>query len=208
MAILSIPTITGIRRSRFGRRVGGRAMTSPFTGYTQTTDAASGQWYATYTLPPMKRAKADIWRAWLLSLKGRTGRFYGYDPDATSPRGAVGTSTPLVKGGSQTGSSLLTDGWDAGVTGILKAGDYVAFDVDGGDRRLLRVVTADVNSDGSGNATLPLDFPIRTSPDDNEPLILTKASCVMMLDDEATTWDTDEAGVFTITFGGVEAYGA
>ncbi len=46
------------------------------------------------------------------------------DPVNTSPRGAA-TGTPLVKGASQTGNTLTTDGWTTGVTGILKAGDWI-----------------------------------------------------------------------------------
>jgi len=85
--------------------------------------------------------------------------------------GALG-GTPLVNGGSQTGASLVTDGWSNSITGLLKKGDI--FTVAGvravnPQSRLstgaLRqfVVTADVDSNGSGQATLSIDPPITIS---------------------------------------------
>lgn len=74
--------------------------------------------------------------------------------------------TPLIKGADQTGSSLLTDGWDTSVTGLLKEGDVIYIDamleinpqsyIPNGSRKMAFVVTADVDSDGSGNATIPI----------------------------------------------------
>lgn len=93
--------------------------------------------------------------------------------------GALG-GTPLVNGSNQgtanvgttdnpwaATTSLVTDGWSNSVTGVLKKGDVITLGL-GGTRvesvnpetkvstgQLQQfVVTADVNSDGSGNATL------------------------------------------------------
>lgn len=205
MTVYSFPSTPAFRRSSFGKVANTRSFTSPLNGRTQTVELPGARWQASYTLPAMKRAKAAAWIAWLTRMQGMAGRFYAFDPDARSPRGTA-TGTPLVKGASQTGTSLITDGWTAGVTGILLAGDYIAFDTSAG--RELRMLTADATSDGSGNATLTLDAPIRTSPDDNEPVIITDPSCIMMLLDDTVTWDADEAGIFTIAFAGIEAYGA
>ena len=82
-----------------------------------------------------------------------------------------GTSTPLVKGGSQSGSSLITDGWAAS-TKVLNAGQL--FTIAGvetvqpvGERRTLgRLQTfnvlEDVTSDTNGVAT------IKVSPEIND----------------------------------------
>jgi len=71
--------------------------------------------------------------------------------------------TPLVNGANQTGDTLITDGWTASVNGLLKKGD--TFTIDGvfeinpqnytsTGRLQAFTVTADVNSDASGNATI------------------------------------------------------
>lgn len=76
--------------------------------------------------------------------------------------GAYG-GTPLVNGASQTGASLVTDGWTNSVTGLLLENDLITvagvFSVNPvnqqstGELQTFRV-TGDVNSDGSGNATI------------------------------------------------------
>lgn len=87
-----------------------------------------------------------------------------------TPKGTA-TGTPLVNGGSQTGTSLVTDGWSTSVTGILKAGDILTI---AGLTPVYDIV-ADVNSNGSGQATLPLSPPIYAgqSPADNAALTVT-----------------------------------
>lgn len=70
--------------------------------------------------------------------------------------------TPLVNGASQSGASLITDGWTASAAARLKKGDvftiagvYAVNPVSGDTLASLQqfTVTADVSSDGSGNLT-------------------------------------------------------
>lgn len=208
MAILTMPSYTQFAQGCvFGKDSNSRSYASPFNGRVQTLAQAGARWAAEYTLVPMTAADAAEWESFLDSLRGMAGRFYGVHPLRRSPRGSAG-GTPLVQGGSQTGTSLVTDGWPTGQTGVLLKGDMIAFDVDGGDGRTLRRVTADVNSDGSGNATITLDEPIRTSPANNEPIIVTNPSCVMMLAEDGVRYPMSAGDVFTISFKAVEAYGA
>lgn len=105
------------------------------------------------------------------------------------PNQITGTlgGTPLVNGATQTGSSLVTDGWTAGQT-VLKKGDIFTIQGIYGVHRETRqpfgylqqfVATADVTADGSGNATIPISPAITTtgpfqtvsvSPADNAPI--------------------------------------
>jgi hypothetical protein len=80
-------------------------------------------------------------------------------------------STPLVNGASQSGASLITDGWQVS-TAILKQGDIFTITgvnavnpVSGADLGYLRqfVVTADKSSDGSGDATIAISPSITAS---------------------------------------------
>ena len=79
----------------------------------------------------------------------------------------IGTQggTPLVNGASQSGASLITDGWSNSITNVLRAGDIFTiagvYSVNAITKQTLArlkqfVVTAAVNSDGSGNATLSI----------------------------------------------------
>ncbi len=78
--------------------------------------------------------------------------------------GALG-GTPLVNGASQTGTSLVTDGWTAAAATRLKKGDVIQIagvkDINPMSYQSVRrlsdqVVTADTASDGSGNMTIPI----------------------------------------------------
>ena len=80
--------------------------------------------------------------------------------------------TPLVNGASQTGASLITDGWTAAAAARLKkndvftiAGVYKVNPVTKESTGVLQQfrVTADVSSDGSGNLTAAIEPSIVTS---------------------------------------------
>jgi hypothetical protein len=137
---------------------------SPFS-LKQQVYAWGGQlWEGDLQLPPMSRAQAAPWVAALTSLNQSQGTFYLGDRVGRTAQGTA-TGTPLVKGGSQTGYDLITDGWTAGVSTILKAGDWLSLG-SGADTRL-HMVMADAASNGSGESTLTLWPALRTSPADN-----------------------------------------
>ena len=108
--------------------------------------------------------------------QGNMGLAFGYkwSMDQNVVNHTVGPlgGTPLVNGASQTGASLITDGWTAAAASRLKKGDVFTianvYAVNPQNRQStgqLRqfVVTADVSSDGSGNATIGISPSIVTS---------------------------------------------
>lgn len=106
-------------------------------------------------------------------LTGKMGTAVGFkfsmDQNiASQSLGTLSGSTPVVNGAGQSGSSLITNGW-ANSTTVLKAGDIISVvamnsvnPLSYRDTSSLRsfVVTQDVTSDGSGNATIPVNPPI------------------------------------------------
>jgi hypothetical protein len=135
-------------------------------------------------------ARGDMWR---------TGQFgndaLGIDEwfmTQNVPVHTVGPlgGTPLVNGASQSGSSLVTDGWTAAVAKRLNKGDVIqlsgVYMVNPMNRQSVGelqdfVVQADVYSDGSGNATIPI-YPsivssgqlqtVDSAPADNAPITI------------------------------------
>ena len=104
---------------------------------------------------------------------GRVAGFdiYG-DQNINKHTAGVASGTPLVNGAGQSGNSIVTDGWTASISGILKKGDIITFAGVYGVNPINKqstgelkqfVVTADVNSDGAGNATVPISPAIITS---------------------------------------------
>jgi hypothetical protein len=102
----------------------------------------------------------------------------------------VGTGTPLVKGASQTGKSLITDGWTASQTGILKAGDLITL----ASIPWVFEVTADCDSDGAtpSVATIPISPGILAgaSPADNAAIVVTSAAVFSVIIAEEPNWPT------------------
>ena len=108
-------------------------------------------------------------------MTGRMGNAIGFEwvmdqNMRTHTVGALG-GTPLVNGADQSGSSLITDGWTAAAANRLKKGDVIQIDdVNAvnpmnyqsiGTRRCF-VVTADADSDASGNSTISI-YPSMTT---------------------------------------------
>ena len=176
--------------------------TSPLTFQTQVVQFSGQRWLAEVGLPLMLRAAAEEWVAFFGKLDGQYGTFLMGDPNGGTPRG-VATGTPLVKGASQTGNSLITDGWTISITNILRAGDYIQIGT-GLGAQLYKVLN-DANSDGAGDATFDIWPNLRSSPVDNAPVIITNTVGLFRLQANKTPWDINEAAHYGIAFSAAEA---
>jgi hypothetical protein len=203
MPILTFPYAEISAPSRVAWRLVPRTQvfSSPLNGGEQTAELPGARWEAEITWAALTKPEVRRLRAFVIQLKGRAGRFYLHDFSHASPSG-IGTGTPRVNGASQTGNSLITDGWTPSETGILKAGDYFALPT--GE---LKMLTADANSNGSGQATLAFEPPIRTAPTDNHLLTLVRPPCVMRLtDDDQDQFAVSGSLVQDYTLKAVEAF--
>lgn len=198
---VTFPSI-GIRSMTIRARSVVGVAQSPFTLSQQVYKHQGQAWEAEVSLPPMKRDEAEQVASFLLKMNGQYGTFLLGDPANTSPRG-VGTGTPLVNGGSQTGDSILVDGWTPNTTAILKAGDWIQLG-SGSSTRLYKVLD-DVNSDGSGNASLTIWPSLRSSPADDAEVTILSPKGQWRLASNEMQYSIDEASVYGITFACVEA---
>lgn len=175
---------------------------SPFTGQQQVYKHQGQWWEMEITLPPMKQAEAELMASFLIKLNGPYGTFLLGDPANTSPRG-IGSGSPLVKGGSQTGDELLTDGWTPSITGILKAGDWIQLGSASSTR--LHKVLDDVNSDAGGNATLQIWPNLRSSPADNDVITVNNAKGRWRLSSNDVDYNIEAGKIYGMTFACMEA---
>jgi len=200
---LSLPVATKAIKSIEIRAINAVAYArSPFTFAGQAFAYAGQMWTADVTLKPMKRADAEQWNAWLLSLRGQLGTFLMGDPMGATARG-VATGTPLVNGASQTGGSLVIDGATSSTTGWLKAGDYIQ--LGSGSSSRLHKVLADANSDGGGNVTLDIWPHIRVAPADNAAVTVSDAKGLFRLSSNDQGFSINESAIYGMTFGAMEA---
>lgn len=190
---ITLPSSPSTARIRLRPRSVVAIAEAPDSLVSQVQVKSGMQWVGTFTLPPQLRATAEPWIAALTSLNGMEGSFLAGDNANLAPRG-VATGTPLVKGGSQSGRVLVTDGWSAGVSGIVKAGDW--FQLGSGSSARLYKVMADANSNGSGEASLEIWPALRSSPADNAALTLSSPKGKFMLAAEFEGWDINEQRIY------------
>jgi hypothetical protein len=194
-----MPTTPGPRKIVIRQASANFATQSPFTYTTQVLNHPGRRWEIDITLPPMKHATARPWLAWFGQLDGQLNTFTAGDPVAQTPRGSAG-GTPLVAGASQTGSTLDVDGCTVSQTGWLLAGDYIQIGT-GADARLY-MATADVDTDGSGAATIPIWPALVAAPADNAAVIVSNTVGAFRLSSNVRQWSV-ETLFYGITFSGI-----
>jgi hypothetical protein len=158
-------------------------------------------WQVDVELSPMRRDQAAYWQAFFLKLNGQFGSFLLGDPIAKAPRG-VATGTPLVLGTESAGNDLYTWGWDVGITGILKAGDYIQLGTASNAR--LHMVLEDANSGGSGQALLSIWPRLRSVPAENFPIIVHNTVGVFQLSSNSMSYDIDVTLHYGMKFSAME----
>lgn len=201
---LTMPTHTGIRNVELRATNAVAYSRSPFTFSGQAHAYAGKAWLADITLPPMKRTNAEQWIAFLLSLKGQFGTFYLGDPRACTPLGSARDSdTILVNGAVSSGNTINIDSAPGNETDYLKAGDYMQIGADA-NRQLFKVLT-DVNTNGSGQATVDVWPNVRTSIANNSAVTVQSAKGIFRLVSNEQAFSINEASVYGITFGAMEA---
>lgn len=147
--------------------------TSIFNQATQSLVLGKAYYTVKLAIGPRRRSEVPDWEALIAQFSDTRNRVRFWDWRWESPRGSAG-GTPLVKGAAQTGATINTDGWPASEDGVLMPGDYVGLGTE------LRRVISQVDSDGSGEAAIVLDAPVRAAPADNLALTLTKPKALFI----------------------------
>jgi hypothetical protein len=149
--------------------------TSTFTGSEQVQDWG-GEWWE-YGIEMARLSGRDGRRlsAFIAALGGLRGRFLFRDPTIRQSGIAY---APVVAGGLQTGTTLITSGWPTSSTPLF-AGDFFSLGSDQQTR--LYQLTADVVSDEAGLAALSFVPRLRAAPVDGTPLEIAAPTVVLRL---------------------------
>lgn len=171
---------------------------SPLSQAIQTVEMPSPRWQFKFSLDRLEEADAALVQGFIAQLRGQAGRFYMHNMARSTPRG-IATGTPVVAGASQTGTTLNTSGWTPSQIGILKVGDFFKI-----GNELKMVVSADVNSDGAGLATITFEPPIRSSPSNGSSIVTNKPTAIFKLAGDNSSWSTVAPVWTTINIDGIE----
>ena len=200
---LSIPTTIGIEQITLRASNVVSVSTSPFTYSEQIVRHSGQRWEASVTIPPLRKDVMEEWVAFLVSLKGRYGTFLLGDPNNTAPRGTASATpgTPVVNGANNTGDTLAIDGLPVSETGYLLPGDYIQLGT-GSSSKLYKVLTQ-VDTNGSGEATLDIWPDITTAPADNSTVILTDTVGRFRLASNVSEWSINNSNAYGLSFDAV-----
>lgn len=188
------PTSIGILDARFDLNENIASFESSFTRQLTTVTLSGGtadRWEGVLSTPTLTAAQVQTMWAFLTTV-GLFGQFTVEDPDYTGP--ASGESNGLVMGASQSGTSLVCDGFSNN-TLILSAGEW--FQV-GNEMKL---VTADATSNGSGEVTFNFKPALRVSPANNDAVILNSPVFLLRLTSiPSRSTDGLKMGEFVVSF--------
>lgn len=201
---LSLPASPGFVQSSFSLKRAVAVATSPFTGQSQSYEYPMAIWTAQVSLPPMKRATAAEWQAFLLKLHGRRGTFLLGDPDAKLPRGAISLSaTPTLNAAATAGDYTVDIAGVGNSIVAFKAGDYIQLGSSSSSR--LYMIVADATSNGSGVVTVTIEPSIRVTVSSGAAVVFQSPACSMRLDANDIGWDADNVSKYGISFSCTEA---
>ncbi len=201
---LAMPTVTNIRSIDLTATNSVSYSRSPFTFAGQAQEFSGKMWQAVVTLPPMRRAAAEEWIAFLLSLRGQVGTFNMGDPVAAIPRGfARDVDGILVNGSLTNGSAIVLDNCASNHTGYFKAGDYLQTGT--GPTQQLFKVLADANTNSSGETSVDVWPDVRTTIANDAAVTVQSTKGIFRLSTNEVNWSVNEVAIYGMTFAASEA---
>lgn len=197
MALITMPSSPAFTNSEWGIRRTVAVSESPFTGATQVQKYDRAQWYATLTLPPMKRSQAAEWQAFFMECEGRANTFLLGDPDAKTVTGGSAPSSVSFASAEPKGETSINLTIGSGKK--LNKGSYLQ--VGTGSSAKLYMVT----DNNTGNGAVAIQPPLKVAVGSGTSVDITSAQGVFRMDSNDLTWSANELSVYGVTFSCSEA---
>lgn len=188
-----MPTTPGPRQIEWTAQDVVTAVTNPFTGRQQIQSWQASWLEAVVTLPPMQRANAANWIAFLLQAQGMNAVFYLGDGLGALPQGSAG-GTGVTAGSNQGPYTLTTSGWDANQPALLMPGDWLQV-----GWRLYQCMDM-AASDGAGNSSFAIWPQIREIPANGTPIVTTNAQGLFRLATNTRKWSESYLRTYGVSF--------
>jgi|TARA_R100000479_G_scaffold72877_1_gene35260 hypothetical protein len=163
---------------------------------TSTTDSGKmfsvqvdGQrWKFSASYPPMTRSTFAPVYAFIIKQRGQKETFTIVPPVISNAQGNV-SGTVLVNGSHTAGDTIIAV--DA-MTGTLKAGDLIKF-----SHSKVYMVVSDVTADGSNEATITIEPPLREALADNSSVTYDNVPFTVRLQNDVQQFKTDDIDKYT-----------
>ena len=191
----SFPTSPGFSALNF-QNVRPTLVNQSLSGRRAVRQIGSQYFMFTVSMPSMNQDNAMDIFAFLQKQKGSFESFQIKIP--LQNRGAEKSSTAVKVVGSHsaTDSTIALDGFSASTSGVLKAGDLIKF----AGHTKVYMVQSDIDSDGSGAATVLIEPGIVTTLADNEVVTMNQPDITVYLTSEDIMYSVDRNSIFNISF--------
>ena len=175
----------------------GQANRGEFTGKRRVTLlTAAPRWHAKVTLPPiLGEAQALPWRAFAVDCDGIANAFRLVACEGDQITGV----DVRVKGAGQQAHSLVTSGWGAAGTKLLRGQFFTVAEQ-------LLMLMGDVVADAAGEATLTFKPYLRLSPANGAPVEVRRPYAVMAMTDPKAGWKVGIGQNYGVGFECEEAF--
>lgn len=160
------------------------------SGFQGGVQAGFPLWLGVWSLGRMGPARSDLWRAWLLTMRGRQRRFYGRDMARPRPLAHINGLPGGWNGDASAWSQAIDASQNAllGMTGVnaglvLSIGDYVGFrwTTSGAQRRALVRVVEGAAASGGGAITITVEPPVPSCVPPGAVAYVERPCCIMQL---------------------------
>ena len=159
----------------------------------QVRSRGGQRWLFKVIFPPLSRADLASIYAFSVSQKGQYETFTWVPTTIGTTRGSTSES-PVVDGALAAGvTSASVDGLTASTSNILRSGDFIKF----AGHSKVYMVTADMTSDGSGDATLSFSPELESAVGDDETITTSSVPFKVAFASDNRQFNTDASGYFS-----------
>lgn len=168
----------------------------------QVRSRGGQRWMLNVSFPPMTRAEFAPIYAFSVKQKGQYETFTYVPPTISTTRGSSG-ETPVVKGAISAGAvTANVDGLTASTSNILRAGDFIKFS----DHTKIYMVTDDMSSDGSGDATLNFHPAATEAIPNNATITIASVPFTVSFQDDVREYGTNYTNLYSYEINLIEVY--
>ena len=193
---LQIPNV-GITSLNWTNSVASLVSRSPFTFQGQAQTYPGQIRFAQVTVENRNREDAEEWVGFLNALNGCSGTFLMGDPLGIRPRRGS-TVGATVRGGGQSGSTLLVNTSQINETNWASRGDWLQIGT-GINARLYKV-TMPANTNGSGHASLEIWPSLRVTPTDGQSVHMNNAKGLFRLSSGSFDYSEQDGCKYSLSF--------
>lgn len=170
---------------------------SPFTFQGQAQTYPGQIRYAQVSVENRNRDDAEEWVGFLNALNGCSGTFLMSDPLGIRPRRGPTTGV-TVRGGGQSGSTLLVNTGQINETNWASRGDWLQLGFSQNAR--LYKVTMPANTNGNGHASLEIWPSLRMTPTDGQTVVMGNPKGLFRLSSGSFDYTEQDGCKYSISF--------